>query len=122
MRLVIVATFAFAAWIVAFGSPFSEGQPELAHHYGSPEPILPMTFAHIDHETVRCIDCHHNFVDDTGGDICMGCHVTDADVWPLFEEQFHDLCRGCHMDLAAKGEDSGPVRHCMGCHLKDQLP
>ncbi len=81
-----------------------------------------MTFAHIDHATVNCIDCHHNYIDATGGGLCMNCHMTNADVWPLLENQFHDLCRSCHAEKAALGEDGGPPRRCIACHLGDELP
>ena len=94
MKYATLITLAVVAWIAAWGSPFVDQLPEIGHHYGSPEPILPMTFAHLDHTTVGCIDCHHNYVDDTGGEPCMLCHVTHDDVWPLLEEQFHTFCRG----------------------------
>ncbi len=66
-----------------------------------------MTFAHADHPTENCIDCHHNYNDDTGGGPCMNCHTTNQDVWPLFQRQFHDLCRSCHAEKAALGEEGG---------------
>lgn len=118
IAIVIITT----AWIIAYGSPFARQKPEIRHYYQSPEPILPMTFGHSDHVTVGCVDCHHNYVDDTGGEPCMYCHVTNPDVWPLLEEQFHELCRGCHAKLAAEGADGGPPRQCVGCHLADDLP
>jgi len=77
--------------LLVFGSPLSGEKPVRGHHYNSPEPILPMTFAHQAHTTVNCLVCHHNYIDDTGMDMCMNCHVTNQEVWPLFEEQFHDL-------------------------------
>lgn len=122
MRFAIAAAVVVVTWILVFGSPVATEHPELDHYYGSPEPILPMTFAHMDHMTVGCIDCHHNYVDDTGGESCMYCHLTHEDVWPLLEEQFHELCRGCHEDRAALGEAGGPPRQCIACHLPDDLP
>lgn len=107
--------------LALLGAPFGE-QPRTGHHYGSPEPILPMTFAHRDHVAVQCVLCHHNYVDDTGTESCMGCHVSSTETWPLLEEQFHGLCRDCHVEKAALGEASGPTRHCLGCHLDDPLP
>ena len=121
MKTLIVFTITVMALIVVFGSPFGE-KPVRAHHFESPEPILPMSFGHIDHATVNCIICHHNYNDDTGGDLCMSCHVNNEDIWPLLEDQFHDLCRGCHMEKAALEEEGGPPRECIGCHLGDELP
>jgi hypothetical protein len=110
------------ALLIAFGSPLVDEKPVRAHYYNSPEPILPMSFAHIDHARENCIVCHHNYVDDTGGDLCMYCHMANPDVWPLLENQFHALCRGCHAEKAALGIDGGPPRECMACHLGDDLP
>tara|TARA_B100000965_G_C19447848_1_gene693816 strand:- start:20 stop:391 length:372 start_codon:yes stop_codon:yes gene_type:complete len=122
MRLVTLLALMFLAWIIFFGATFTDQESEPKYYHGSIEPILPMTFAHIDHQSVNCLDCHHNFIDDTGDEACMTCHVTNPDVWPLFESQFHELCRGCHIDLAIKHKDSGPLRRCMLCHVEDQLP
>ena len=110
------------ALVVAFGSPIAPEMPVRAHYYEAPSPILPMSFAHIDHVSVNCVDCHHNYVDDTGGGLCMTCHVTDQAVWPLLEQQFHALCRDCHAEKAAAGDLGGPPRACMACHLGDELP
>ena len=122
MKFAFIGTVALVVWILVFGSPLAPELPDVDYRYNSPEPILPMTFAHLDHTSVGCIDCHHNYVDDTGGEPCMICHVTNADVWPLLEEQFHGFCRGCHEDLAATNDDGGPPRQCMGCHLAEELP
>lgn len=108
--------------VVVFGSPIAGELPVKDYRYGSNEPILPMSFQHVDHAQESCIDCHHNYVDDTGGGLCMTCHVTDPNIWPLFVKQYHDLCRGCHADKAAAGIDGGPPRECMACHLGDDLP
>ena len=108
--------------LVAYESPFAVEKPRRDFYYDAPDRILPMTFAHADHVAVNCVDCHHNYVDDTGGGLCMNCHVTDPRVWPLLQNQFHALCRGCHEEKAALGEDGGPPRQCMECHLGDELP
>ncbi len=121
MKLVAMLLILLVIGLFWFGTPFSE-QPELANHYGAPEPILPMTFAHQDHTATQCVACHHNYVDDTGMETCMTCHVTNAEVWPLFEEQFHALCRDCHVNEHIAGKESGPVRSCIGCHLSDEKP
>ena len=122
MKMIFVFSILLMALIIAFGSPFAGEQPVRDHYFESPEPVLPMTFAHIHHAPVNCIDCHHNYNDDTGGGLCMNCHMTNEDVWPLLENQFHDLCRGCHAEKAALGEDGGPPRRCIDCHLGDDLP
>ena len=85
-------------------------------------PLLPLTFAHADHDDVSCLDCHHNFVDDTGSGLCIDCHKQDAELGPLIEEQFHNLCRDCHVAKTLEGEDSGPVRQCKACHTPDTAP
>ncbi len=118
---IAIVTFT-VIWILAFGSPVAGDGAAKAHYFGSPEPILPMTFAHLDHTTVGCIDCHHNYVDDTGSEACMHCHVVNQEVWPLLEEQFHDLCRDCHIERATLGEDAGPARRCAGCHHLEDAP
>jgi hypothetical protein len=84
--------------------------------------ILPMTFAHKDHIIQRCVDCHHNFEDDSGQGLCIDCHVRDDDLAYRIEKQFHDLCRGCHLDEHRKGEKAGPLRRCDDCHTADHLP
>lgn len=122
MKVFFVIAFIAGVFIVVFGSPVAKEKPVRDHYYGSPEPILPMSFAHLDHLTENCILCHHNYADDTGGALCMNCHVTDPQVWPLLERQYHDLCRGCHEEKAAQGVDGGPPRECMACHLGDDLP
>jgi hypothetical protein len=122
MKLLFLAFAAFIGLVVAYGTPIGGEKPKTGHFYGSPEPILPMTFAHLDHVTESCIECHHNYVDDTGNDRCMYCHVRDAEIWPLLETQFHDLCQGCHTEKAALGEEGGPPRRCIACHLGDNLP
>jgi len=122
MKLAVFAALAAACLIVAYGSPIAGERPARDHYYESPEPILPMTFAHEDHTTENCLVCHHNYNDDTGSGPCMNCHTNEQDVRPLLERQFHRLCRGCHADKAALGEAGGPPRHCIECHLGDDLP
>lgn len=122
MKLGFLLSAALVIWVLIYGAPLAKSDSPRAHYYQSPEPILPMSFAHMDHTSVGCIDCHHNYVDDTGSLSCMNCHVTDQEVWPLFEEQFHDLCRGCHETKSAARETTGPPRHCEGCHVIDYEP
>lgn len=122
MKYVLLAILVTAGLIIVFGSPVAKEKPLRGIYYESPEPILPMSFAHEDHVTENCIVCHHNYNDNTGGGPCMNCHMTNQDVWPLLQKQFHDLCRGCHEEKAALGMDGGPPRHCIECHRGDALP
>ncbi len=106
--------------VIIFGSPFPSEKPLRARYYNSPEPILPMSFEHQDHVKTNCLVCHHNYLDDTGIDMCMNCHVTNQEVWPLLEDQFHDLCRGCHAEKAAEDADDNPPRECIACHRESE--
>ena len=85
-------------------------------------PMLPVNFAHMDHKSVNCIDCHHNFTDSTGLGLCFQCHKTDPTIAAHIEQQFHDLCRNCHVEKQALAEDGGPTRQCFACHEGDELP
>ena len=85
-------------------------------------PMLPVTFGHIDHRSVNCVACHHNYADDTGNGLCFDCHKTDPRVSARVETQFHDLCMGCHVDQQRAEEDGGPVRACAACHTADEAP
>ena len=82
-------------------------------------PLLPLTFAHLDHRSVNCITCHHNFTDDTGQGLCIDCHRTDPNVRLQIEPMFHTLCRDCHVEKRAAGKDAGPVRRCIDCHAPE---
>ena len=79
-------------------------------------PLLPVDFIHADHIDAGCIECHHNFNDDTGQGTCFNCHKTDPEVAADIQSMFHDFCRGCHLEKAVAGEDGGPVRVCGQCH------
>lgn len=79
-------------------------------------PLLPVAFEHIDHVEEPCAECHHNFIDDTGGGACYNCHKMDPEINFEMEPMFHDYCWGCHIERAEAGEDSGPLRSCKGCH------
>jgi len=118
LSLTVLTTTALLIW----GSPFTAVKPSIAQRWQSPEAILPMTFAHIDHAGESCLGCHHNYVDATGQDLCMSCHVAVPELWPKLETQFHTLCRGCHVERQLAGKDSGPTRVCIDCHLSDKLP
>jgi len=88
------------------------------------EATIPMTFSHKSHKQQQCIDCHHNYVDNTGrSQLCMGCHLSTAELTYKLEDQFHQLCMGCHREKQlAANKEHGPVRQCKMCHTKDNLP
>ena len=79
-------------------------------------PQLPVAFEHGDHRTVPCADCHHNFLDETGGGACYNCHKLTPEIAANMEATFHDFCRGCHVRTRGEGEDSGPLREFSLCH------
>lgn len=122
MRVFLILLVLCTAALLSLGTPLSTEQPVRKHRWLSVDEILPMTFAHINHAGENCLDCHHNYNDTTGSGLCMSCHVTDQDIRPLLETQFHDLCLGCHEDKQLAGEDGGPTRVCVDCHLDDELP
>lgn len=122
MKLFLVLLIPLSVALLILGTPLPVEHPVKRHQWQSPEPILPMTFAHLDHVGENCLVCHHNYNDDTGNLLCMNCHVTNSDIWPLLETQFHDLCRDCHVDKQLLNEESGPTRACIDCHLDDELP
>ena len=84
--------------------------------------LLPLTFAHADHQAVNCVACHHEFVDATPRGPCLECHAEDPAVAHLIEAQFHDLCRGCHVERRIAGLAAGPTRACGACHTADDAP
>ena len=85
-------------------------------------PMLAVNFAHKDHTAQSCLQCHHNFNDDTGSLPCFECHKTNPEVNALVERQFHDFCRWCHVKQQQLGEPAGPVRQCIDCHVDDPFP
>ena len=91
----------------------------IPHHAGE---LLVVSFAHADHTEQHCVECHHNFVDDTGVGLCFDCHKSVADIAPLIEQQFHDLCRGCHEQKQLESQAHGPTRSCIACHTSDPHP
>lgn len=121
MKWMLAALLLLGAGLVAWG-PLPGIQPaERDRRAGGSHQILPMNFSHGDHGAVPCTTCHHNFVEENRGRSCIDCHVTDAKVAPLFEEQFHTLCRSCHVEEHAAGKDSGPTRRCIACHVADRM-
>lgn len=119
MKWMLAALFLLGAALVVWGPAPGVQSAERDRRAAGGHPILPMSFAHGDHGAIPCTTCHHNFVDENRGRSCIDCHLTDARVAPLFEEQFHDLCRSCHVGEHAAGRISGPTRRCISCHVAD---
>ena len=122
MRAFLACAILATIWLLTIGSPLATQRAPSKIRWRSPEPILPMTFAHQDHVSENCLVCHHNYTDDTGNDECMACHVNNQEIWPLLEEQFHELCRSCHEDKQLAGENGGPTRRCIDCHVEESVP
>ncbi|HRO16443.1 MAG TPA: cytochrome c3 family protein [Paracoccus sp. (in: a-proteobacteria)] len=119
MKWMLAALFLLGAGLVVWGPAPGVQSAERDRRAGDAHLILPMSFAHGDHGPIPCTACHHNFVDKNRGRSCIDCHLTDARVAPLFEEQFHSLCRSCHVEEHAAGRTSGPTRRCISCHVAD---
>ena len=122
MKIVLFAIVVSAALIAIIVLRPSDLQIRRARYFGSPEPILPMAFAHADHKTVNCVKCHHNYVDHTGHEKCMSCHVKRKKLFLVLEAQFHKFCRGCHAKLSEQGKPGGPPRQCLTCHHLENKP
>lgn len=124
-----------AALVMTWGSQHNT-TPNHPNHVAHPHgTMLSVTFAHADHVNQQCIECHHNYVDDTGTGLCFDCHKTDPQVADLIETQFHTLCRDCHIKEARRVNSSaydgaktltsdghGPLRACASCHRPDNRP
>ncbi len=81
--------------------------------------LLPVAFEHLAHTGARCVECHHNYEDDTGYDSCYSCHKHEETIAMQMESMFHDFCYACHIEKAQLGESSGPFRVCEECHNDD---
>lgn len=103
--LTLAAVVAAAAGIV-----------QLREHMVVSQALMPIIFDHHDHGSVKCVTCHHNFVDDTGKTACYFCHKQARALALAIQDDFHEFCRSCHLMLRRAGRDSGPVRQCGGCH------
>ena len=91
-------------------------RPAYVHH----APLLHVGFQHADHRSVNCLDCHHNYIDDTGSDLCYACHKSTLELAETIQDMFHTFCRDCHVEKQMSGEEAGPVRLCSGCHNPDR--
>ncbi len=119
MKALLAVLLLAGIGLVAFGPPGADPAARRDIRFAGAQPVLPMTFGHADHFAIACATCHHEFVDGTAGLPCLACHLTDAKVAPVLETQFHGLCRSCHLRERAGGDDSGPTRRCIACHLPD---
>ena len=108
--------------VLALGTPTSTQQTQTGHFWGSARPVLPMTFDHVDHQGLNCINCHHNYADNAGDGVCMHCHLANEDLNRLLRQQFHGLCMGCHVEKLLAGESHGPIRQCVECHTAEDRP
>ncbi len=79
-------------------------------------PLLPVAFVHADHSATQCIDCHHNFVDSSGGGTCYNCHKQRPALAGTMEDMFHNFCFTCHIDTQRQRKHAGPTRRCRLCH------
>jgi hypothetical protein len=81
-------------------------------------PVDHARFAHADHGGFTCVACHHNFVDRTGTQNCITCHkqLTSSETMRV-DRMFHAFCGDCHREERHARRDTGPIDHCMGCHV-----
>ena len=122
MKWIAILFFALTLLVLTVGTPTSTQRTETGHFWGSAQRVLPMTFDHVDHKGHNCINCHHNFADNTGNSVCMHCHVANKDLEKLLQQQFHGLCMGCHVEMQIRGEEHGPIRQCIKCHTAEDRP
>ncbi|ASJ74015.1 cytochrome c3 family protein [Granulosicoccus antarcticus] len=115
LQLVLLLALLIFGWLMLASTQFYQSLNQQVRY----QPNLPMTFAHTDHAKQQCLQCHHNFGDNTGSGLCLDCHVREMQTSLKLEEQFHGLCRGCHEEKLLAGEAHGPVRACADCHIAD---
>jgi DMSO/TMAO reductase YedYZ heme-binding membrane subunit len=78
---------------------------------------LSLSFPHEKHSGVNCLECHHNFVDQTGHSACISCHLRPGGAIKMaIEPRFHGFCLECHRDAARFPDKHGPVAGCTICH------
>jgi hypothetical protein len=82
------------------------------------EPLL-VDFPHGKHGEVQCLQCHHNYKDGTGLEVCINCHRSDRkDLRAGAEARFHDFCLRCHRDPPKPLKKHGPTTGCKTCHRR----
>ncbi|MFO1399779.1 MAG: cytochrome c3 family protein [Steroidobacteraceae bacterium] len=92
---------------------------ELREPVGARRAPLPLAFPHQRHAALNCIACHHNYVDRSGMDTCLGCHRSArADLRHGAEARLHDFCLDCHR-TRPRGARHGPVAGCASCHRRE---
>ena len=78
---------------------------------------LTVDFPHDKHRAVKCVQCHHDYVDRSGAESCVSCHRSGrAAIRVGAEARFHDFCLGCHRDPPAYLTGHGPATGCNTCH------
>ena len=86
-----------------------------------------VTFNHVSHLDINCIDCHHTMPDTYTIESCMteGCHdniKSRGEVDSVYFA-FHTgrdtskSCVGCHRKLKKEGDSDAPLT-CNGCHVQ----
>ena len=84
---------------------------------------LPLAFPHGKHGAVRCVACHHNYIDKRGRDNCISCHKSArADLLLGAEARFHGFCLQCHRHPDPAWQQHGPVSGCAACHRREGEP
>ncbi|HLY53491.1 MAG TPA: cytochrome c3 family protein [Steroidobacteraceae bacterium] len=99
--------------------PLTRASPRLAlrEPFVTRSDRLVLDFPHEQHRAVRCVVCHHDFLDRSGQGSCVSCHRSGrADLHVGVEARFHDFCLGCHRDPPAGLVGHGPVSGCDTCH------
>ena len=122
MRLLALVGVSLALLVTLFFVAERQRQQGPDHVRIGAERMLAIRFAHKDHHSVRCTDCHHEFSDGSGPGQCFDCHLRQPELRAVLETQFHDLCRGCHLERVSAGEAAGPLRDCADCHRHDEEP
>jgi hypothetical protein len=78
---------------------------------------LVVDFPHGKHRAVKCVACHHDYLDRSGEESCVACHRSGRPAIRVgAEARFHDFCLGCHRDPPAYLTGAGPVTGCATCH------
>ncbi len=112
LLVIILAALAALLALMRSGTALALREPFLRRS----EPLV-LGFPHDKHRAVNCILCHHNFVDRTGQDSCIGCHRSHrAAIRIGAEARFHDFCLACHRDPPVYLSGHGPVTGCETCH------
>lgn len=128
---IISGLFFFAAFLAALAVAFaSTKMPEQDVTIFSTEVFKqpkkgPVTFPHVKHKGLKCIDCHHEIKDgknvwQEGQEVkkCQTCHKSETEGKMVkLDKAFHDQCKKCHEKLKKEKKAGGPTA-CNKCHPK----